>query len=223
MIAAQALGHRYGEVEVLRDLDLAVAPGEFLVVIGPSGCGKTTLLRLLAGHLPPSEGRMDREGSSRMIHQSGGLFPWLSVRENIALGGAGGDELIRLVGLEGFEDSPPHQLSGGMKQRVELARALASGADILLLDEPFAALDYQTRLRMRRELLAALEARPRTVVLVTHDIDDAVCLADRVVVLSPRPATVECEIALDGDRPRDPGDPQVIAAVKELRARLRLE
>lgn len=223
MIATEALGHGFDEVEVLQDLELTVAPGEFLVVIGPSGCGKTTLLKLLAGHLVPSEGCVTREGNSRMIHQSGGLFPWLSVRENIALGGSGGDDLIRLVGLRGFEEFYPHQLSGGMRQRVEVARALASGADILLLDEPFAALDYQTRLRMRHELLTALEARPRTVILVTHDIDDAVCLADRVAVLSPRPARIECEIVLDGERPRDPADPQVIAAVRKLRAQLRLE
>ncbi len=223
MIATERLTHRYGELDVLQGIDLAIEKNELVVVIGPSGCGKSTFLSLLAGHSEPTGGLVRRGGSGRTIHQAGGLFPWLTVRENIALGGGRVEELVALMGLEGFEDYYPHRLSGGMKQRVELARALAGDASILFLDEPFASLDYQTRVRMRSVLLRALEVRPRTVVLVTHDIDDAVQLADRVVVLSARPAEVRTVLPLEIDRPRDPADPRIIGAIKKLRNLLRLE
>jgi len=222
-LAMENVSYQYGELEVLREVDFHVRPGEFLVVIGPSGCGKSTLLTLLAGYTAPAFGQVLRSAKSRMIHQQGGLFPWYTVRENIVLGGGGTSDWIRLLGLEGFEEAYPHQLSGGMRQRVELARALAGEPDTLLLDEPFSALDYQTRARMRNELRAALDKRPRTVVLVTHDIEDAVVLGDRVLVLSPRPARVENELVLDWEHPRDPGDPRMIAAVKDLRSQLRLD
>ncbi|MCC6996903.1 MAG: ABC transporter ATP-binding protein [Deltaproteobacteria bacterium] len=228
ILALREVSHSHGALEVLRDLDLGVRRGELLVVVGPSGCGKTTLLSVLAGHLRPSRGRLERSVQSRMIYQEGGLLPWLTVRENVALGlhaadgrvTAGGDakvsELIQLISLKGFEEHFPHQLSGGMRQRVELARALASEADVLLMDEPFSALDYQTRTKMRRELLAMLKARPRTVIFVTHDIEEAVQLADRVVVLTQRPARIKKELRLDLPRPRLPADPGVAAAEQQI-------
>jgi ABC-type nitrate/sulfonate/bicarbonate transport system ATPase subunit len=160
------------------------------------------------------------------VHQQNGLFPWLTARENIALGLRKEkneenkkrelDDLLALIHLNSFADSYPHQLSGGMKQRVELARALAGHSDILLLDEPFSALDYLTRLRLRRELQSMLEGHPRTVVFVTHDVEEAAQLADRIVVLSPRPARVTCELSLDLPRPRDPMSPEVIDATRSI-------
>ena len=200
VLELRGVGFAYGATLVLDGIDLAIEHGEFVVCIGPSGAGKTTLVGLLGGHLQPTRGTIERRAASRTIHQDGGLFPWLTVRENIAIGlprGLAPDERARRVAewiaigrLGGFADHYPHQLSGGMRQRVELGRALAGETDLLLLDEPLGALDYQTRAAMRRELLSTLAARPRTVVLVTHDLEEALELADRVVVLSARPARV---------------------------------
>ncbi len=223
----------FGSTEVLRELDLEVGRGEFLSVVGPSGCGKTTLLNLLAGHLPPSQGQVVRLGQTRMVYQHGGLLPWLTAAENITLGLrhlADGAErrreladLLRLIRLESFGGHYPHQLSGGMRQRVELARALAGDTDVLLMDEPFSALDYQTRLRMRRELVRLLQERPRTVVFVTHDIEEAAQLADRVIVLSDRPARICRELLLDLERPRSLTHPVVVDAVELILNELGLE
>jgi ABC-type nitrate/sulfonate/bicarbonate transport system ATPase subunit len=219
-------------VAVLADLDLEVARGEFVVCVGPSGCGKSTLLALLGGHLQPTRGTIRRRGDSRTIHQDGGLFPWLTVRQNIAQGLPRDlrparaahkiDEWLEVTRLVEFAHHYPHQLSGGMRQRVELARALAAGTDLLLLDEPFAALDYQTRARMRRELAATLADRPRTVVLVTHDIDEAVQLGDRVVVLTPRPARIGRIIVLPPGRPRPASGSGVAGAAHAVMAELGL-
>jgi NitT/TauT family transport system ATP-binding protein len=161
-----------------------------------------------------------------MVYQQDGLFPWQTVRENIALGFRHVEveaerkeqlkEMVRLIGLDGFENHYPHQLSGGMRQRVELARALAGESDLLLLDEPFSSLDYLTRLRMRGELARMLRERPRTVVLVTHDIEEAAQLADRVVVLTERPARISCELTLSVPRPRDLTHPEVVEAVHRI-------
>jgi NitT/TauT family transport system ATP-binding protein len=218
--------HSYGSVSVLHDLNLEVYPGEVVVLVGPSGCGKTTILNLLSGHFKPVAGTVIREGIIRTVYQQDGLYPWLTVSENILLGLRSvkdktliKDEMADLIGLihlEGFEKHYPHELSGGMRQRVELARVLAGDSDILLMDEPFSALDYQTRLRMRRELVRLLENRPRTVVFVTHDIEEAAQLADRVLVLSNRPATVSKELRIDVPRPRNLTDPGVIEAMKEI-------
>jgi NitT/TauT family transport system ATP-binding protein len=223
----------FESLEVLRDLSLDIMRGEFVAVVGPSGCGKTTLLNLLSGYDQPSSGSIHRAGRVRMVYQQDGLFPWQTVAENIALGlrhiddekerGRQVGEMINLIRLEGFENHYPHQLSGGMRQRVELARALAGDSDILLLDEPFSALDYLTRLRMRQELAQLLRERPRTVALVTHDIEEAAQLADRVIVLSERPAQVRYELSIETPRPRDLTHAEVVAATHRILTELGFE
>ena len=217
------VGFDYGATRVIDGLDLAVARGELVVCVGPSGCGKSTLLGLLGGHLKPLRGTVVRTGQSRTVYQDGGLFPWLTVRQNIARGLPRGApvatkvaEWLEITRLGEFADAYPHQLSGGMRQRVEIARALAAETDVLLLDEPFSALDYQTRQRMRRELVATLAERPRTVVFVTHDIEEAVQLGDRVVVLGQRPASVVRTLPLPFPRPRNPASPGVAEAEQAI-------
>lgn len=232
-LSLESVSRSFGGVEVLRDFTLDISLGEFVAIVGPSGCGKTTLLNLLAGFDKPDKGRVVCKGRVRMVYQQDGLFPWRTVAENIGMGlrhvkdeaarARELKEMLALIGLEGFEDSYPHQLSGGMRQRVELARALAGDTDTLLLDEPFSSLDYLKRLRLRRELARLLGERPRTVVLVTHDIEEAAQLADRVVVLSERPARVRCELQLQAERPRDPTNPEVVEAVHKTLTVLGLE
>ena len=219
---------RFGAVEVLREISLTIARGEFIAIIGPSGCGKSTLLNVLSGDEAPTSGSVERHGNLRMVYQQDGLFPWQTVGENIALGlrfladrkerRRQVRELLELIRLEGFEDHYPHQLSGGMRQRVELARALAGESDVLLMDEPFSSLDYLTRLRMRGELARILEERPRTTVLVTHDIEEAAQLADRVIVLTERPARIRREIRIEAARPRELTDAAVVDAARRILA-----
>jgi len=232
-LVLQKVSHSYGTVAVLNDMNLEVKQGEVVVLVGPSGCGKTTILNLLSGYITPVEGTIQRNGIIRTVYQQDGLFPWLTVSENILMGlrKTADDnqqkkelgELIELIHLEGFEDHYPHQLSGGMRQRVELARVLSGESDILLMDEPFSALDYQTRLRMRQELVRLLKQRPRTVVFVTHDIEEAAQLADRVLVLSNRPATVCRELRIDAPKPRDLTSNAVIEAMKAVLQELGLQ
>jgi NitT/TauT family transport system ATP-binding protein len=227
------VSHSFGSLEVLHDLSIEVLHGEFVAIVGPSGCGKTTLLNLLSGFNRPTSGLIERKGESRMVHQQDGLLPWQTVSENIELGlrrvksrqerRQQVRELVCLIRLEGFENSYPHQLSGGMRQRVELARALAGSSDTLLLDEPFSSLDYLTRLRMRQEVARILQERPRTVVLVTHDIEEAAQLADRVIVLSERPAQIRSELSLATPRPRDPTHPEVVQAIRQILTELDIE
>lgn len=223
----------FGALEVLRGLSLDVEAGEFVAVVGPSGCGKTTLLNLFSGFDKPSAGRVVCNGRLRMVYQQDGLFPWATVAENISMGLSDIrdeeererqlEEMLGFIKLKGFEQHYPHQLSGGMRQRVELARALSGETDTLLLDEPFSSLDYLTRLRLRRELARILRERPRTVVLVTHDIEEAAQLADRVIVLSERPTVIRCELRLELERPRDPTHPEVVSAVHRILTELGLE
>jgi len=232
-LVLQKVSHSYGTVAVLNDMNLEVKQGEVVVLVGPSGCGKTTILNLLSGYITPVEGTIQRNGIIRTVYQQDGLFPWLTVSENILMGlrKTADDnqqkkelgELIELIHLEGFEDHYPHQLSGGMRQRVELARVLSGESDILLMDEPFSALDYQTRLRMRQELVRLLKQRPRTVVFVTHDIEEAAQLADRVLVLSNRPATVCRELQIEAPKPRDLTSNAVIEAMKAVLQELGLQ
>lgn len=223
----------FGAVEVLRDISIVIEDGEFVALVGPSGCGKTTLLNILSGDDQPSSGSVDRQSRMRMVYQQDGLFPWQTVSENIVLGlrhitdpvelRRQIAQMVRLIQLEGFEDHYPHQLSGGMRQRVELARALAGESDILLLDEPFSSLDYLTRLRLRHELARLLHERPRTVVLVTHDIEEAAQLADRVIVLTERPAHIRRELQIRAPRPRDLTHPEVVQATRVILAELGIE
>lgn len=208
-------------LEVLEDISLTVAENEFVCFVGPSGCGKTTLLRVLGGLLEPTRGQVLFEGEALsrprrrigFVFQESNLMPWRSAVDNICLPlevtGASAEEidrrcseLIDLVGLTGFEDTLPRDLSGGMAQRVAIARALAHHPDLLLLDEPFGQLDALTRERMGTELLRIWEASRSTVVMVTHSISEAVLLADRVLVLSARPASIVLDQPIDLRRPR---------------------
>jgi NitT/TauT family transport system ATP-binding protein len=229
----EKVSHDYDGLAVLQELSLSVSPGELVVLVGPSGCGKTTLLNILSGFLKPRSGVVQTTGLLRTVYQQDGLFPWLTVKENIAMGlrtmkdknrkEKELQELLELIHLENFRNHFPHQLSGGMRQRVELARVIAGDSDILLMDEPFSALDYQTRLRMRQELALLLQQRPRTVVFVTHDIEEAAQLADRVLVLSQRPARISKELSVGLRRPRNPTDNAVVAASKDILEELGLQ
>ena len=221
ILSALHLSHRYHDLRTLEDVSFDVEPREFVCLVGPSGSGKTTLLRLLAGLLLPTTGQVLFEGQPltgprrRMgvVFQKANLMPWRTVLGNVTLplelqGVAPAEAarrartLIELVGLSGFEASLPRGLSGGMEQRVAIARALVHNPDVLLLDEPFGALDALTRERMGAELLRIWEARKKTVVMVTHSIPEAVLLADRVLVLSHRPGQIRLALAVPLPRPR---------------------
>ncbi len=233
LLRLENVSRSFGPTKVLDGFSLEILRGEFVAIVGPSGCGKTTLLNLLSGFYQPSSGKVSRSGKARMVYQQDGLFPWRTSAENIAMGlrylkneaehRRQLKEMVRLIGLEGFEEHYPHQLSGGMRQRVELARALIGDTDILLLDEPFSALDYLTRLRLRGELARMLQERSRTVVLVTHDIEEAAQLADRVMVLSERPAQIRCELQISLPRPRDLTHPKVVEAVHRILTEMGME
>ena len=198
----------------LERVDVTVEDNDFIAILGPSGCGKSTLLRIVAGLETPSTGRVlldgqpvERPGPDRgMVFQSYTLFPWLTVRQNILFGtrstAAKAEALMRQVGLQGFENHFPKQLSGGMQQRTALARALANDPKILLLDEPFGALDNQTRALMQELLLDIWEADRKTVLFVTHDIDEAIFLANRVAVMSARPGRIKALVAIELPHPR---------------------
>jgi ABC-type nitrate/sulfonate/bicarbonate transport system ATPase subunit len=206
--------------EILDHVNLTVQSGEFVCIVGPSGCGKSTLLHVLGGFLAPTSGSILIDGESVhgpdlrriFVFQESGVFPWLTVGGNIGFGLSrlSSEErrqrvahYVELVGLGGFEAAFPHQLSGGMKQRLEVARALAVNPDVLYMDEPFAALDFITRMEMRKEMLRIWEQERKTVLLVTHDIDEAVQLGDRVLVMSARPARVRCDLKTSMPHPRD--------------------
>lgn len=218
-LAAAGVAKSYGALSVLGQIDLAVAPGEIVAVIGPSGCGKSTLLRVLAGLEPPDRGRVEENGQRvrgpsperPMVVQGATLFPWLSLRDNLAWGpralgnrraGAIVDELLEATGLSGSADLLPRQLSGGMRQRAAIAQVLANAPPLLLLDEPFGALDAQTRLRMQEWLIGLLAERATATLLVTHDVEEALLLGHRLLRLSHRPATVVQELTLDLPAPR---------------------
>lgn len=206
---------------ILQDISVKIAPGEFVCIVGTSGCGKTTLIRILDGLIPPTSGCVMINGNAvsspgpdrGFVFQQDSLLPWRNVLDNVVFGLevlkkpreeslATARELIRLVGLAGHEKSFPHQLSGGMRQRVNLARALAVDPDVLLMDEPFAALDAQTREVMQRELQNIWERKRKTVIFITHQIDEAVYLADRVLVLGGQPGSLRDDICISLERPR---------------------
>jgi ABC-type nitrate/sulfonate/bicarbonate transport system ATPase subunit/flavin-dependent dehydrogenase len=219
--------------QVLAGIDLEVAQGEFVCILGPSGCGKSTLLNVVGGFLRPTRGEVRVQGEPVrgpdrrriFVFQENGVFPWLTVEENVGFGiGAVPREerrrtiahYLEMVGLVGFEHAYPRQLSGGMRQRVEIARALAADPDVLYMDEPFGALDYLTRLKLRADLLALWRRERKTILFVTHDIDEAVQLADRVVVLGARPARIEEILPIEQPRPRVLGAPEYLRARAEL-------
>src|SRR5437660_1699611 len=219
--ASISLGEGTDAFEAVRGLNFAVAPGELVCVLGPSGCGKSTLLGALAGHLQLTQGQLTVDGQPLLgpnpdpgiVFQQHTLFPWKRVRDNVAFGpkmrGVGkaerrrtADEILKLVGLDGFETFYPSQLSGGMQQRVEIARVLINQPRVLLMDEPFGALDAQTRSLMQEVLLDIWTKIPTTTVFVTHDIEEALFLADRIIVMSARPGKVIDDIRLPFARPR---------------------
>jgi NitT/TauT family transport system ATP-binding protein len=221
-LSVSRLSKSFGDLEALRNINLGVERGEFISVVGPSGCGKTTFLRIVAGLERATfgevllDGRVVRKpGTDRgFVFQNDSLLPWRTVFTNAMIGreitgSIGPDdrkrtmELLKLVGLEGFENYHPRQLSGGMRQRVNLARALAIDPEILLMDEPFAALDAQTREIMQTELLRIWERGQKTVLFVTHQIDEAVFLSDRVLVFARRPGRIQAEVAIPLPRPRN--------------------
>jgi len=226
---------------VLDNVSFAVKPGEFVALLGPSGCGKSTLLRLVAGLEPPRSGTLREDGepitgpfpSRVVVFQDPTLFPWRSVWDNVALGlEAQGilksqrhrvDAAIDLVGLSGFRKAYPHQLSGGMAQRVALARALVNDPRILVLDEPLGKLDSLTRITMQAELASLWQQRGFTTLLVTHDVEEAVFLANRVIVFSERPARITADIAVDRPYPRHRGDPILAELRRNILALLGLD
>jgi NitT/TauT family transport system ATP-binding protein len=221
---------RYGEVEALSPVTLDVARDEVVAFVGPSGCGKTTLLELVCGLQEPTSGTVGAEPAV-LMPQRDLLLPWLSAIDNAALplrvagerrdaARAAAHPLFRDFGLEGFEQARPHELSGGMRQRVAFLRTLLAGKPVLCLDEPFAALDAITRQELQRWLETALEREPRTVLLVTHDVEEALVLADRVLVLSPRPGRVVADLAVGLPRPRRRTDPELVALRERALAEL---
>ena len=221
-------------ITALDSVDLHIERGEFVCLIGASGCGKSTILNVVAGLEAPSNGTVEVDGRVAMMFQESALFPWLTVAENIQLpmrlAGVGkaqraarARELIGTVKLDGFAAKRPHQLSGGMRQRAALARAFAQDADILLMDEPFGALDAMTRDVLHEELDELVRARGLTVMFVTHNVREAARLADRIVVMSPRPGRVTAEFPVDIERPRRIDTPAVSALARTVTDQLRDE
>ena len=227
------------EIEALAPVDLAIPKGEFVCMIGASGCGKSTLLRIIAGFEEPTTGEVAIDGkpvtgpgSDRgMVFQDYALFPWMTVRQNISFGprqrhlareeiDRTTDEFVRMVGLERFADRYPNQLSGGMKQRVAIARVLANNANILLMDEPFGALDALTREQLQNELLQIWKRTGVTTIFVTHSVEEAVLLADRVLVMSAGPGKIDSDFRIDLPRPRDVSSPEFNALRRDVARRL---
>ena len=227
------------EVEALAPIDLVIPKGEFVCMIGASGCGKSTLLRIIAGFEEPTTGEVAIDGESvtgpggdrGMVFQDYALFPWMTVRQNISFGprqrhlareeiDKTTDEFVRMVGLERFADRYPNQLSGGMKQRVAIARVLANNANILLMDEPFGALDALTREQLQNELLQIWKRTGVTTIFVTHSVEEAVLLADRVLVMSAGPGRIDSDFRIELPRPRDVSSPEFNALRRDIARRL---
>ena len=240
-IVVQDIGKTFssdkGPLPVLERVSFSVGDGELVALVGPSGCGKSTLLNVIAGFERPDQGRVTIDGAEKsgpssqgiLISQHGSVFPWLTVQQNLMFGLNGhvyseretlADHYAAMVGLKGFEASYPHELSGGMLKRAELARALVVKPAILYMDEPFSALDALLNLRMRNELLRILSEERHTVVLVTHDVEEAIHLADRILVLSSRPATLRAAFDVPFPHPRKLSSPAVqelkVAILREL-------
>jgi ABC-type nitrate/sulfonate/bicarbonate transport system ATPase subunit len=224
-IVIDDISKNFGALPVVGGVSFDVGDGEFVAIVGPSGCGKSTLLNIIAGFERPDRGAIridgvERVGPSRngiMISQQGSVFPWLTVQENLMFGLTGASHrdqvelagrYIAMVGLAGFEAAYPHELSGGMLKRVELARAFVVKPEILYMDEPFSALDALMSLRMQTELRRILDEERHTVLLITHDVEEAIYLADRILVLSPRPTVIQTTFHVDMPHPRKLSDPK---------------
>jgi ABC-type nitrate/sulfonate/bicarbonate transport system ATPase subunit len=218
---------------VVGGVSLSVADGEFVAIVGPSGCGKSTLMKIIAGFEKPDSGAVLIDGEQRhgpspkgiAISQHGSVFPWLTVQQNLMFGLNGdghgdkaalADHYAAMVGLKGFENSYPHELSGGMLKRVELARALVVKPEILYMDEPFSALDALMNLKMRTELLRILSEERHTVILITHDVEEALYMADRVLVLSPRPTCIQASFDVPFAHPRKLSSPELQAMKEDI-------
>lgn len=240
-ISLSGISQQFGALEVLRDISFEVAPGEIIALLGTSGCGKSTLLNVASGLLKPDHGSLTIDGIAAerfsdwqriaYMFQEDRLLPWRSVQANVAFGleatSLSGqqrkqrvEQVLRLVGLEAFANAWPHQLSGGMRSRVALARSLVVQPRILLMDEPFSKLDPHTRSQMHGELLRLQALSAMTVIFVTHDVEEAVVLADRVIVLEPRPGRIRAVKSLSLPRPRIPTDAAVTERVRQLRLEL---
>jgi NitT/TauT family transport system ATP-binding protein len=241
-IVIEKLVQSFGPLKVIDRVSISAADGEFLAIVGPSGCGKSTLLRVLAGLTAPSAGRVRIDGKDvhgpdprhNLVFQEHALYPWRTVYKNVALGleierrnperiKKKVNDLLSLVGLERFTDYYPHQLSGGMRQRAALARVLAVDPDVLLLDEPFGALDAMTRLTLQDELLRIWMNSGKTVILVTHDVEEALFLADRVIIMSTIPGRIREVVPVGEKRPRDRGSANLAALKRTVLGILGLE
>jgi len=225
-IVVNNIKKNFKDLPVVGGVSLSVRDGEFVAIVGPSGCGKSTLMKIIAGFEEPNEGDVRIDGAVRhgpspkgiVISQHGSVFPWLTVQQNLMFGLTGdghgdkfalADHYAEMVGLKGFENSYPHELSGGMLKRAELARAFVVKPEILYMDEPFSALDALMNLKMRTELLRILSEERHTVLLITHDVEEALFMADRVLVLSPRPTRIQASFDVPHPHPRKLSSPEL--------------
>ena len=238
-ISVNQIKKKFNALPVVDGVDFSVADGEFVAIVGPSGCGKSTLMKIVAGFEHPDAGSVAIDGKPMtkpspkgiVISQHGSVFPWLTVQQNLMFGLNGdnhgdkaalADHYAEMVGLKGFENAYPHELSGGMLKRAEIARALVVKPEILYMDEPFSALDALMNLKMRNELLRVLTEERHTVLLITHDVEEAIYLADRILVLSPRPTRIQASFKVEHPHPRKLSNPELQQLKEEILSQLGL-
>jgi len=238
-IVVNQLRKKFNALPVVDGVDFSIADGEFVAIVGPSGCGKSTLMKIVAGFEHPDEGSVTIDGQALtkpspkgiVISQHGSVFPWLTVQQNLMFGLNGNehgdkaalaDHYAEMVGLKGFENAYPHELSGGMLKRAEIARALVVKPEILYMDEPFSALDALMNLKMRNELLRVLAEERHTVLLITHDVEEAIYLADRILVLSPRPTRIQASFKVEQPHPRKLSNPELQQLKEDILSQLGL-
>lgn len=238
-IVVNKVRKKFNALPVVDGVDFSIADGEFVAIVGPSGCGKSTLMKIVAGFERPDEGSVTIDGKALakpspkgiVISQHGSVFPWLTVQQNLMFGLNGNehgdkaalaDHYAEMVGLKGFENAYPHELSGGMLKRAEIARALVVKPEILYMDEPFSALDALMNLKMRNELLRVLSEERHTVLLITHDVEEAIYLADRILVLSPRPTRIQASFKVEQSHPRKLSNPDLQQLKEDILSQLGL-